>query len=120
MSEENDALLAKFIEKASPRLLESMSELLTKQIDEKLSGVVEHNRRLLDEIKDAKRQREQSAADFNQLKTLLERGDSPAAIKSVLTPEPIRLTREQARSTEIYRRAKAQAQAAGTTIQIVE
>ncbi len=120
----NDRLMQQFIEKASPKLIESMQEHLSKQFDEKISGLVEHNKKLLDEVKDAKRERDalsaKNAADFTQLKTLLERGESPASIKSALNPEPITLTREQARDPAIYRRAKAQAQQNGTTLAILD
>ena len=74
-------------------------------------------------MKDAKRERDEAAAkqaeEFGQIKTLLERGDAPADIKQTLEPEPIRLTRIQARDPQLYRRAKAQAEANGTTVQIV-
>lgn len=124
MSEENDRLMEQFIEKASPKLIEAMQEHLTKQFEEKISGLVEHNAKLLDEVKDAKREREavaaKNTADFTQLKTLLERGGDPKSIKDAMNPEPILLTREQARDTVLYRRARDQAAKSGTTVQITE
>lgn len=119
----NDRLMEQFIEKASPKLLEALSEHVSKQIEDSIGGLKNHAERLLDEVKDAKREREarekQQAEEFTQLKTLLERGDTPADIRANLAPEPIRLTRSQARDTSVYRRAKAQAEKAGTTLEIV-
>lgn len=120
----NDRLMEQFIEKASPKLLEALSGQITAHVEKQISGLVENSKALLDQAKQAQAERdalaEKSAADFTQLKTLLERGESPAAIKSALTPEPITLTREQARDPALYRRAKAQAQAQGTAVQITE
>ena len=118
----NDKLMTAFIEKATPKLLEALSGQLTTHVEKQIGGLVENSKALLDQAKQAQAERDalaaKSAADFGQLKTLLERGESPAAIKSALAPEPIILTREQARDTAVYRRAKAQAQAAGTTVAI--
>jgi hypothetical protein len=123
MTDDNDRLMEQFIEKASPKLLEAMQESLSKQIEDSIGGLKRHAEGLLDEVKDAKREREarekQQAEEFTQLKTLLERGDTPADIRANLAPEPIRLTRSQARDTSVYRRAKAQAEKAGTTLEIV-
>lgn len=120
----NDKLMAQFIERASPKLLDAMSAQIAALVEKQVGGLAENSKALLDELKQSRAERdalaEKSAADFSQLKTLLERGESPAAIKSVLTPEPIRLTREQARDPAIYRRAKSQAQQNGTSVQIVE
>lgn len=119
----NDRLMEQFIEKASPKLLEAMQESLAKQIEDSIGGLKRHAEGLLDEVKDAKREREarekQQAEEIGQLKTLLERGDTPRDIHRNLSPEPIRLTRTQARDSTLYRRAKAQAEKAGTTLEIV-
>jgi len=119
----NDRLMEQFIEKASPKLLEALSEHVSKQIEDSIGGLKRHADALLDEVKDAKREREarekQQAEEIGQLKTLLERGDAPKDIHRNLSPEPIRLTRTQARDSALYRRAKAQAEKAGTTLEIV-
>lgn len=123
MTDDNDRLMEQFIEKASPKLLEAMQESLSKQIEDSIGGLKRHAEGLLDEVKDAKREREarekQQAEEFAQLKTLLERGETPTDIHRNLSPEPIRLTRTQARDSALYRRAKAQAEKAGTTLEIV-
>lgn len=120
---QNDRLMEQFIEKASPKLLEALSEHVSKQIEDSIGGLKNHAERLLDEVKDAKREREarekQQAEEIGQLKTLLERGDAPKDIHRNLSPEPIRLTRVQARDAQLYRKAKAQAEKAGTTLEIV-
>ena len=119
----NDRLMEQFIEKASPKLLEALSEHVSKQIEDSIGGLKRHADALLDEVKDAKREREarekQQAEEIGQLKTLLERGDTPMDIHRNLSPVPIRLTRTQARDSALYRRAKAQAEKAGTTLEIV-
>lgn len=121
--DQNDRLMEQFIEKASPKLLEALSEHVSKQIEDSIGGLKSHAERLLDEVKDAKREREarekQQAEEIGQLKTLLERGDAPKDIHRNLSPEPIRLTRVQARDAQLYRKAKAQAEKAGTTLEIV-
>ena len=124
MSEDqNDKLMEQFIERATPKLLDAMQESLAKQIEDSIGGLKSNAEKLLDEVKDAKRERDarekQKAEEFTQLKTLLERGDTPADIRANLAPEPILLTRAQARDTSVYRRAKAQAEKAGTTLEIV-
>lgn len=122
--ENNDKLMTAFIEKATPKLLEALTGHVSEHVQKEISGLVANSKSLLDEVKQARAERdaiaEKSAADFTQLKTLLERGESPAAIKSALKPEPITLTREQARDVSIYRRARAQAQAAGTSVSILD
>lgn len=119
----NDRLMEQFIEKASPKLLEAMQEGLAKQIEDQIGGLKSNAEKMLDELKDQKREREarekQQAEEMGQLKTLLERGDAPKDIHRNLSPEPIRLTRTQARDAQLYRRAKAQAEKAGTTLEIV-
>ena len=120
----NDKLMAQFIERASPKLLEAMSAQIAEIVEKRVSGLAENSKALLDELKQSRAERdalaEKSAADFSQLKTLLERGGSPDEIKSVLNPQPIRLTREQARDVQLYRRAREQAAKNGTSIEIVE
>jgi hypothetical protein len=122
--DKNDALMTQFIERATPKLLEAMSAQITTLVEKQVGGLAENSKALLDELKQSKAERdalaEKSAADFTQLKTLLERGDSPAAIKDALKPQQITLTREQARDPAIYRRAKAQAQQSGATVAILD
>jgi len=121
--DDNDRMMEQFIEKASPKLLEALTEHVSKQIEDSIGGLKSHAEKLLDEVKDAKRERDarekQQAEEMGQLKTLLERGDAPKDIHRNLSPEPISLTRTQARDTALYRRAKAQAEKAGTTLEIV-
>lgn len=115
----NDRLMEQFIERATPKLLEAMQESLTKKIEEQIGGLKDNATKLLDQLKDAQRDREKQQQEFGQLKTLLERGDAPAAIKHSLSPDPVRLTRQQARDPVLYRRAKAAAAQNGTSVQIV-
>ncbi len=120
MSEDNnDKLMAAFIEKATPKLLEALTEHVSKQI----GGLKTNAEEMLDEIKDQKRAAAAAAAkeqaDTGQLKTLIERHADAASIHSALAPEPIRLSRAQARDTVLYRRAKAQAEKVGITLEIV-
>ena len=121
--DKNDELMTQFIEKATPKLLEALSTQITEHVEQQIGGLKSASQKMLDEIKDHKRERDETAQkqaeEFGQLKTLLERGDSPAQVKDALNPEPIQLTREQARDTTIYRRAKAQAEANGTRVEIV-
>lgn len=120
----NDKLMAQFIERASPKLLEAMSAQIAALVEKQVGGLAENSKALLDELKQARAERdalaEKSAADFSQLKTLLERGESPAAIRDALNPPKITLTREQARDVQLYRRAREQAAKSGTSIEIVE
>lgn len=124
MSEDNDAMMTKFIESVTPKLLEALTAQLEPLVEKQIGGLKENSQKLLDEVKDAKRERDAAAQkqtdDFTQMKTLLERGGAPADIKKSLQPEPIQITREQARDVQLYQRAKAQAAAAGTTLQITE
>lgn len=119
----NDKLMAQFIERASPKLLEAMSAQIAEIVEKRVSGLAENSKALLDELKQSRAERdalaEKSAADFSQLKTLLERGDSPAAIRDALNPPKITLTREQARDVQLYRRAREQAAKNGTSVEIV-
>lgn len=119
----NDKLMEQFISKATPKLLEAMQESLAKQIEDSIGGLKANSEKMLDELKDRKRASAEAAAkaqaEAGQLKTLLERKGDPASIKDALNPEPIRLTRVQARDAQLYRRAKAQAERSGTTLEIV-
>lgn len=121
--DQNDKLMEQFIERATPKLLEAMQEGLAKQIEDQIGGLKANAEKMLDEIKDARREREtrekQQAEEMGQLKTLLERVDTPKDIHQHLSPEPIRLTRTQARDAALYRKAKAQAEKTGTTLEIV-
>jgi len=123
MSDDNDKLMTQFIEKATPKLLEAMTTQVTELVEKQIGGLVENSTKMLDEIKDAKREQaaatQKAADDAQQFKTLLERREDPIDTLDNLNPDPIQLTREQARNTTLYRKAKAQAEAAGTTVQIV-
>lgn len=123
MSDDNDKLMEQFIEKATPKLLEALSEQVSKQIEDSIGGLKGHAEKLLDEVKDAKRERDtrekQQTEELGQLKTLLERSNAPKDIHQNMSPDPIRLSRSQARDAQLYRRAKAQAEKAGTTLEIV-
>jgi len=116
--DKNDKLMEQFIAKATPKLLEAMTTQITEQVETQIKPLVDNSTKMLDQIQDAKRERAKQAEDFGQLKTLLERGDSPADIKKTLNPDPIVLTRDQARDPALYRRAKAQAEANGTVVKI--
>jgi hypothetical protein len=120
----NDKLMSQFIEKATPALLEALSEQIKPLIDDQIGGLVKSSTKMLDELQDVKRANAAAATkaveESMQLKTLLERREDPKTTLGLMNPEPIQLTREQARSTTLYRKAKAQAEATGTTIQIVE
>ena len=120
----NDKLMEQFIEKATPQLLEALSAQLTEHVEKQIGGLKTASEKMLDEIKDQKRAdadaQAKQEAESTQLKTLLERREDPKTTLDLMNPEPIQLTREQARSTVLYRKAKAQAEATGTTVQIVE
>lgn len=117
----NDALMAKFIESATPKLLEAMSEQIAAKVEEQLGGFKKHAEKLLDDVQDRKREREETQAQFDQFKQLLKQnpGDTKP-VHDALNPATIQLTRAQARDVMIYRRAKAQAEAQGARIEIVE
>lgn len=117
----NDALMAKFIESATPKLLEAMSEQIAAKVEEQLGGFKKHAEKLLDDVQDRKREREETQAQFDQFKQLLKQnpGDTKP-VHDALNPATIQLTRAQARDVTIYRRAKAQAEAQGARIEIVE
>ena len=124
MSEDNnDRLMEQFIAKATPKLLEALTEQVSKQIEDSIGGLKANSEKMLDELQDRKRAAAEATAkaqaEAGQLKTLLERKDDPASIRDALSPEPIRLTRSQARDASLYRRAKAHAEKRGTTLEIV-
>lgn len=120
MSEDqNTKLMEQFIERATPKLLDALKDHVSKHVEESIGGLKENTTKMLDQLKDAQRERDKQAEDLGQLKTLLERGDAPATIKDAFNPEPIKLTRTQARDPQLYRRAKAAAEQNGTTVQIV-
>lgn len=125
MSDDNtDKLMSQFIEKATPKLLEAMTTQVNELVEKQISGLKENSQKMLDQLQDAKREQgaatKKAADDALQFKTLIERRDDPKTTLDALNPAPIQLTREQARNTTLYRRAKAQAEAQGTTLQIVE
>lgn len=119
----NDKLMTAFIEKATPKLLAAMQESVAKLVEDQIGGLKDASQKMLDEIKDQKRAAAdaaaQSKADTDRLKALLDRGDDPATINAAFNPDPIRLTRTQARDPQLYRRAKAQAEKMGASVQIV-
>ncbi|WP_170399049.1 hypothetical protein [Ruegeria arenilitoris] len=121
--ENNDKLMEQFIEKATPKLLEAMQDGLSKQIEEQIGGLKDNAAKLLDEVKDAQRERDtrekQHADELTQLKNLLGQNSKPADVKAALTPESVKLTRTQARDPQLYRRAKTLAEQAGTYVEIV-
>lgn len=123
-NDNNDRLIEQFIEKAAPKLLEALTSQISEQVEKQIGGLKTASEKMLDEIKDQKRAdadaRAKQEAETTQLKTLLERREDPKTTLDLMNPEPIQLTREQARSTVLYRKAKAQAEATGTTVQIVE
>lgn len=116
-------LMDQFIEKATPKLLEAVTERVSKQVEESISGLKDASQKMLDEIKDQKRaaaaQDAKDKEEADRLKAMLDRKDDAATINVALTPEPITLTRTQARDPALYRRAKAQAEKQGTSVQIV-
>lgn len=120
----NDKLMSQFIEKATPKLLEALTEQIKPLIDDQIGGLVKSSTKMLDELQDVKRANAatatKAAEESTQLKTLLERREDPKTTLDLMNPKPIQLTREQARNTTLYRKAKAQAEATGATVQIVE
>ncbi|EAQ10950.1 hypothetical protein BD830_105239 [Maritimibacter alkaliphilus HTCC2654] len=120
--DKNSEMMDKFIASATPKLLEAMQEQIGKMVEDQIGGLKEASQKMLDEIKDHKRERDEAAAaqkaGFDQLKTLLERGDEPRAVHDALNPEPVVLTREQARDPALYRRAKAAAEQQGVALKI--
>lgn len=119
----NDRLMEQFIERATPKLLEAMQASLAEKIEEQIGGLKQASQKMLDEIKDQKRAAAEQVAkdkgEADQFRALLSQRSNPADINAALTPDPIRLTRVQARDPQLYRRAKAQAEKTGTTVEIV-
>jgi hypothetical protein len=119
----NDEMMAQFIEKASPKLLEAMTDQIAKLVESQIGGLVKNSTKMLDELQDAKRANaaaaQKSADDATQLKTLLDRKEDPKTVLDLMNPEPITLTRTQARNTILYNKAKEQARTSGTTVQII-
>lgn len=122
-NDNNDRLMEQFIEKATPKLLEALISHVTEHVEQQISGLKTASEKMLDEIKDHKRvvaeKTASEKADTDQFKRLLETGDAPKTIHEALQGESIKLTREQARDTVLYRKAKADAAKSGTTVQIV-
>lgn len=121
----NDALMQQFIERAMPKLVEAATPMLTEMVEKQLGGFKENAEKLLDEVQDAKRAQAEAAekakADADQFAQLLKQNPTDVDnITKALNPDPIRLTREQMRDPAIYRRAKAEAERTGTTIQRIE
>ena len=122
MSDDNK-LMEQFISKATPKLLEALAEQIKPMVEDQIGGLKSASEKMLDQIKDRQRAddetRAKQARDAQQLKTLLERRENPKTTLDLMNPEPIQLTRDQARNATLYRRAKAQAEASGTTVQIL-
>jgi len=116
----NDALMQQFIERAAPKLLEAMQEQIAAKVEEQLGGFKKHAEKLLDDVQDRKREREETQAKFEQCEQLLKQnpGDTKP-VHDALNPKAIQLTRTQARDPAVYRRAKAQAEATGTRVEII-
>lgn len=118
--QKNDELMSKFIESATPKLLDALKDSISKQVEEQLGGFKKHAERLLDDVQDAKREREENRAKFDQFEQLLKQnpGDTKP-VHDALNPKAIQLTRTQARDPALYRRAKAQAEQQGTRVEII-
>lgn len=121
----NDTMMAKFIETATPKLLEALTGQVTELVEGKISGLVENSTRMLDQLKDAKREPDAKVAKLTALVEALQAEQTNEARKSAgldtlfAKPATVQLTREQARDPKTYRAAKAKAEADGTTVQIV-
>ena len=109
----------------------ALTETVQKQ-DALIKGVRDHNVRLLDEVKDAKRakpaptifdtleqeRRDRAAANAN----LVRNADGSLRLASAAgdTANAVVLTREQARNAATYRQARAQAEARGVPLRIAD
>lgn len=124
MTDNNEQLMTQFIERATPKLLESMQDTISKMVEDQIGGLVENSTKMLDEIKGRKRELEEAAKkqqeDAGQLQRLLEaHPKNAAAVHDALNPQPVQISKTQALDPALYRRAKAQAEQAGTQLQIV-
>ena len=112
--------------KALIQQVAALTETVQKQ-DEVIRGVKDHNSRLLDQVKDAKRapdifdkleQQEQARKDANA--NLVRNADGSRRLASGPgdTGNEVVLTREQARNPQTYREAKARAASRGVPLRI--
>jgi hypothetical protein len=121
----NDAMMAKFIETATPKLLEALTGQVTELVEGKISGLVENSTRMLDQLKDAKREPDPKSEELMKMVEALQaerktETDKAAGLDVLFAkPAALQLTREQARDPKTYRAAKAKAEAYGTTVQII-
>lgn len=122
----NDTMMAKFIETATPKLLEALTGQVTELVESKISGLVDNSTRMLDQLKDMKREPDAASAEVLKLVEALKAEQGQQAAQSAgldqlfTKPGAIQLTREQARDPKVYRAAKAKAEADGTTVQIIK
>jgi hypothetical protein len=120
--DQNDKLMTQFIERATPKLLEALQSHVAKQVEDSISGLKENSTKLLDELKDAQRATAEKDDVLNQTRQLLETlgKEAPKGTADAFKrPEPVRITREQARDVRAYRAAKAEAEKLGTSVQIL-
>ena len=115
----NDDQAKALIEAIAPKLAEAILPQITESVETQIKGLKEKNDELLDKLAKSKAGDDARDTADAQLKTLLGRGDKPEDIKDVLTPAPIKLTREQARDRQVYLRAKAQSDRTGAPLEIV-
>jgi len=120
----NEALMTKFIEGATPKLLEALQEQIAPLVEKQIGGLVENSTKMLDQLKKAQTAQDEATKkvgeDALQLKNLLAQNADAKTTLDALKPEPIQITRAQARDVQLYRRAKAQAEAQGTSVQFIE
>lgn len=124
MSEDkNTEMMNRFIEAATPKLLEALTDQVAELVESKIGGLVENSTKLLDEVKKAKAQPDTKLAELEKMIGELRSGQQTAADESkdkmFSTPAAIQLTREQARDPKLYRAAKEKATADGTTVEIL-
>lgn len=121
----NDTMMAKFIETATPKLLEVMTSQVTEMVEKQIGGLVENSTKMLDQLKDVKREPDAKTAELMKMVEALQaerkiETDKGAGLDSLFAkPAALQLTREQARDPRTYRAAKAKAEAEGTTVQII-
>ena len=114
MSDDTTAALQALIKQ-----VETLTTTVTDQ-QKRMDSLHDFNGRVLDEKKDMQRQLEQQAAkDAKMANAGLERGSDGNYYLKGAQPKHT-LTREEARDPGKYREAKAKAEAAGATLQIVD
>lgn len=121
----NDTMMAKFIETATPKLLDAMTSKVTEMVEKQIGGLVENSTKMLDQLKDVKREPDTKVSELAAQIAALQAeqktaGDKSSGVDSLFAkPAALQLTREQARDPRTYRAAKAKAEAEGTTVQII-